>query len=65
MCCIKRQRFCSACRILLLVFCDIIQYSPGWPEACYVDQAVLELVEICLPQPLKYWDQRCVLPLLI
>ena len=37
--------------------------SPGCPRTLSVDQAGLELTEICLTLPLKYWDLRCVPPL--
>jgi hypothetical protein len=42
-------RFKSRFIYLLL---DIVSlFVPGWPETYYVDQAGIELPEICLPLP--------------
>lgn len=36
--------------------------SSGYLGAQYVDLAGLELMKICLPLSLQYWDQRCAPP---
>ena len=33
-----------------------LPFSPSWPAAHYVDQAGLELTEICMPLPPESWD---------
>ena len=44
---------------LTLAFGDrILLPILGWPGTCYVDQAGLELTEIYLPLPPKYWDYK-------
>lgn len=37
-------------------------FSPSWPGTSYVDQARLELTEICLSPPPNCWDRRCAPP---
>jgi hypothetical protein len=45
--------------VCLFVFQDwVSQCSPGSPGTHSVDQAGLELIEICLPLPPKCWDLK-------
>lgn len=51
----------------LVFFCfpfwhRVFPHSPGCPQTQYVDQAGLELREICLPLPFEKWDERHVPP---
>lgn len=41
---------------IYFIFYRISLCSPGWPETHYIDQAVLKLMELCLPLPAEHWD---------
>jgi hypothetical protein len=43
--------FCCCCWFLVSFWDRVSLCSPGWPGTCFVDQAGLELTEICLPLP--------------